>query len=222
MVLGGLQKDDINERKKILKIMERHGIGNMFSCAMRDMENKPGCSFFAMSLASAQQYVRGPEIIRELAGESWVYSKIISDEDSLAFANGDYVTALNNVNKLMNKYNIDGEDRQAVIDYFCKALNKCLEGTYSVVFIPLKELYSDKQLESIKKEYLAAGDSVFNLFDLGFYRHSDEHYSGKSIKISSSQIVDISSIIPTTPSIIQKLDLNIVKMLGKKFPRNSN
>ena len=224
-MINGLRNNDVNikEQEELLKIEDiyrKYNPNSKYSPlghgATDIKENKTGWFFDGLPIHSTG-YANSPQWFNYLCGKSYVYFENIPEQERNGYESRNYKKALSAISWLIEKENMDVEDKKEILNFFEKNWNRYEKATPCLIFIPVKEV---KINEDITIEQYLSSEGVDRLFDdiiSGTVNPIKNCCCKKMILPDKLSFVDLSLIFDHS-----KNEVNIIKKTNSLARNNEN
>lgn len=213
------KRNNEEHQKELLKIeaiYRKYDPNNLYSplgFAADDIKNQKNGWFFDGWPLNATGYANSPQWFSYFCGKSYIYFDAIPEERRNGYANRDFATSLDAVAYLIKSRGMSREDGKEILNFFYKFWNEYKDTTPCLMFVPVKEVGINTEIELEKYLTEEGMDTLFEDIVQGKVNLLNNHCCKRDISPDKLAYVDLSPILPR--KIINRENTEVVKDLER-------
>ena len=216
--LKGKRNNEEHQKEllKIESIYRKYDPNNLYSplgFASDDIKNQKDGWFFDGWPLNATGYANSPQWFSYFCGKSYIYFDAIPEERRNGYANRDFATSLDAVAYLIKSRGMSREDGKEILNFFYKFWNEYKDTTPCLMFVPVKEVGINTEIELEKYLTEEGMDTLFEDIVQGKVNLLNNHCCKRDISPDKLAYVDLSPILPR--KIINRETTEVVKDLER-------
>lgn len=216
--LKGKRNNEEHQKEllKIESIYRKYDPNNLYSplgFASDDIKNQKDGWFFDGWPLNATGYANSPQWFSYFCGKSYIYFDAIPEERRNGYANRDFATSLDAVAYLIKSRGMSREDGKEILNFFYKFWNEYKDTTPCLMFVPVKEVGINTEIELEKYLTEEGMDTLFEDIVQGKVNLLNNHCCKRDISPDKLAYVDLSPILPR--KIINRENTEVVKDLER-------
>ena len=163
----GLKSEESSEEERmelmrIASIYAKYGSDNPLGWGTMDIKNGKTGWFYDGNPSNMLYYANSPEWFGQFCGENHCYAwGLVNEEMRHGYANRDYNASLISVIKLIEKNNMNEEDKKEIIDFFNKCWNRYGNTKPYLSFVPIESILGN--VDTMKNYYYPLENDFYTI-----------------------------------------------------------
>lgn len=190
-------QEDKMELMHIASIYSKYGNDNPLGWGTLDIKNKKNGWFYDSSPHNMLYYADSPEWFGQFCGGNLCYGwGLVPEENRHGYENRDYDACFLTITKLIEKYNMDENDRKEILDFFNKCWNKFGNTDPYLAFVPISSLRAGDDIDRMKDFYFGEDYIFEDILNGGCKLMGDNRCCYKVVNPEVLSCVNLSPILP--------------------------
>lgn len=153
----GFSQSSLEHQMEILhiaSIYRKYGNDNPLGWKPRDIKNGRNGWFYDSDPYNMLYYADSPEWFNQFCGGNHCYAwGLVSEENRHGYANRDYDACLLTIMKLIEKNDMNENDRKEILEFFNKCWNEFGNTEPYLIFVPISSLEGNDSINTMKSCY---------------------------------------------------------------------